>query len=65
MLWDQGNRNHNNYGIKSWPTAYLIGADGIVFWQGNPARLSARSDEIQQFRQLLEERLREVKKSDQ
>ncbi len=37
VLWDQANRNHKNYGINSWPAAYLLGADGKVFWQGNPA----------------------------
>ena len=33
VLWDQDNRNHKNFGITAWPAAYLIGADGKVFWQ--------------------------------
>ena len=65
VLWDQRNLNHKNYGIKSWPAACLIGADGKVFWQGNPARLRAHTEATQQFRRLLEERLGEVKKSGQ
>ena len=56
-LWDESNRNHKNYGINSWPAAFLIGADGKVFWQGNPARLQDRPDERAKFRELLTEKL--------
>lgn len=60
VLWDHGNRNHQNYGIKSWPSAWLMGPDGKVFWQGNPNRLSARPEDLQCFRSLLEEHLKKV-----
>jgi len=53
VLWDQDNRNHESYGIQSWPSAYLIGADGKVFWQGNPARMQNRPEEAERFRKLL------------
>ena len=57
VLWDEGNRNHKNYGIKGWPAAYLIGPDGRVFWQGNPAWIRNRAEETQQLRKLLQEQL--------
>jgi hypothetical protein len=58
VLWDKGNQNHRNYGIASWPAAFLIGADGKVFWQGNPNRMEARKDELENFRTLLQNQLR-------
>ena len=57
VLWDRGNLNHQNYGVKSWPSAFLIGTDGKVFWQGNPERISARPEELQCFRSLLDNHL--------
>jgi len=36
VLWDAGCQNTKAYGVVAWPTAYLIGADGKVFWEGNP-----------------------------
>ena len=56
-LWDKENRNHENYGIASWPTAYLIGPDGKVFWEGNPAVSLRREKELTSFKKLLEEKL--------
>jgi len=56
-LWDKENRNHDNYGIASWPTAYLIGPDGKVFWEGNPAVSLRREKELTAFKKLLEEKL--------
>ncbi len=60
VLWDAGNRNHRNFGIKSWPSVYLIDLDGKVFWHGNPNRLFARPEELQHFRSMLEEHLKTV-----
>lgn len=57
VLWDQGNRNHKNYGINSWPAAYLIGTDGTVFWQGNPAWTRGRPEENRRLRGLIEKHL--------
>ena len=56
-LWDKDNRNHDNYGIASWPTCYLIGPDGKVFWEGNPAVSLRRERELTAFKKLLEEKL--------
>ena len=60
VLWDEGNQNHQNYGIRSWPSVWLIAADGKVFWQGNPNHLHDRPEELQRFRSLLEEHLKKV-----
>ena len=57
-LWDKDNRNHENYGIASWPTAYIIGPDGKVFWEGNPAMLLRREKEVAKLKKLIEEKLR-------
>jgi hypothetical protein len=61
VLWDKGNQNHKNYGITSWPTAYLIGADGKVFWEGNPARVRFRAEDVESLKKLIEEHLKAVK----
>lgn len=58
VLWDAGNHNHQNYGIASWPAAFLIGADGKVFWQGNPNRMESRSADKQSFQKLLQDQLK-------
>ncbi len=34
-----GSQTERDYGITSIPHAYLIGPDGAVIWQGNPASL--------------------------
>jgi hypothetical protein len=56
-LWDKDNRNHENYGVASWPTAYIVGPDGKVFWEGNPAMLLKREKEVAKLKKLLEEKL--------
>jgi hypothetical protein len=58
VLWDRDNLNHKNYGITSWPAAYLIGPDGKVFWQGNPERMQSHPDSVVKFRELLEAQLK-------
>ncbi len=61
VLWDRDNRNHESYGVRSWPSAYLIGADGKVFWQGNPSRMQNRPEEAGRFRKLLERHLKHAR----
>lgn len=61
VLWDKGCQNHRAYGLKNWPIAYLIGADGKVFWEGNPARVVARPDQVQALRKLIEAHLSKTK----
>lgn len=42
VLWDRDCQNTERYGISAWPIAYLIGPDGKVAWEGNPARTIRR-----------------------
>ncbi|HKA05785.1 MAG TPA: hypothetical protein VKD71_00915 [Gemmataceae bacterium] len=53
VLWDRDNKNIKAFAISGWPSAYLIGADGRVFWQGNPATLPSRQDDEEAFRRAL------------
>lgn len=57
VLWDSDCRNTKAYGVTAWPIAYLIGRDGKVFWEGNPARWLQRENRRVRMRQLLEEKL--------
>ena len=57
VLWDAGCRNTKAYGITAWPFAYLIGADGKVFWAGNPARWIHRKQKVEQLHDCLEREL--------
>ncbi len=36
---DDGGQTVRAYGIRSIPSAFLVGRDGKVFWQGHPAEL--------------------------
>ncbi len=58
VLWDKDCRNHRQYGLKKWPVAYLIGTDGKVFWEGNPARVVNRPEHLREFRKLIEAELK-------
>jgi len=57
VLWDRNGHNMKAYAISAWPTAYLIGRDGKVFWQGNPAMLLGRKDDEAAFRANLTRQL--------
>jgi len=57
VLWDAGCRNHENYEVRAWPSAYLLGTDGRVIWEGNPARVINRKKPAERFRLLLETEL--------
>ena len=61
VLWDEANQNTRNYGIKAWPIGYLIGADGKVKWEGNPARTIRRTTPHRQLVELLESNLKQVR----
>jgi hypothetical protein len=63
VLWDRENQNHKNYAIRAWPSTYLIGPDGKVFWQGNAAAVRTRPDESAALRQAIEEQLKRAKRS--
>ena len=36
VLWDKDQVNCKAYGIKGYPSAYLIDVEGKVVWEGNP-----------------------------
>jgi hypothetical protein len=59
VLWDSKCRNHDNYGLKNWPVAYLIDTKGKVFWEGNPAQVVNRSKASASLRKLVESKLAE------
>ena len=63
VLWDAGCGNTNAYGITAWPFAYLIGADGNVFWQGNPTRWIHHKQKVDQMRDCLEKELSKARPS--
>ncbi len=61
VLWDRANANHKNYGVTEWPSAFLVGPNGAVFWQGDPMRLGGRPGERAEFRRRLAEQLDRAK----
>ena len=61
VLWDAGCQNTRAYGITAWPFAYLIGADGRVFWEGNPSRWIRREKKVKEMRRLIEAELSEAR----
>ena len=61
VLWDMNCRNHENYGLKNWPVAYLVDTHGKVFWEGNPARVVNRPQATADLKKLIEEKLKAVK----
>jgi hypothetical protein len=54
VLWDPGRCNTKAYGVTAWPFAYLIGADGKVFWEGDPRRWIRRKTKIKEMRAMIE-----------
>ena len=63
VLWDKDNRNAEAYALSGWPSAYLIGGDGKVFWQGNPGALAGRKDEEETLRKAIRTQLESAKRS--
>ena len=61
VLWDEANQNTRNYGVRAWPIAFLIGPDGKVKWEGNPARTIHRTDPHRQLVDLLESSLKQIR----
>ncbi|HVK09080.1 MAG TPA: hypothetical protein VM597_09915 [Gemmataceae bacterium] len=53
VLWDRDNKLSVAYATAGRSAAYRIGADGRVFWQGNPAAFRGRGDDEAAFRQAL------------
>jgi hypothetical protein len=45
--------------------AYLIGRDGKVFWEGNPARVASRPKQLEEFKKLVEAELKKSERTTQ
>ena len=45
VLWDEDGKTADLYGVKAMPTAYLIGPDGKVLWNGHP--MAAQAEALQ------------------
>jgi hypothetical protein len=58
VLWDRDSANARNYAVREWPSAFLLGPDGTVVWQGNPATITRDRNTELEFRELLAEQLR-------
>ena len=58
VLWDKDCQNTQAYEIKAWPTAYLVGRDGRVVWEGNPSRIINRKQDYKKLKELLEKQLK-------
>jgi peroxiredoxin len=56
VLWDKEGKNCEKYGIKAFPSAYLVGVDGKVLWEGFP------NPEVEAIEKLIKAELEKVKK---
>ena len=36
ILWDKDEKNTRTYGVRGMPSAFLVGVDGKVIWEGFP-----------------------------
>jgi hypothetical protein len=63
VLWDEDCLNHQNYGVDAWPTAYLIGIDGRVVWEGNPFIALHRPKLHRKLKSVIESQLKLIKSS--
>jgi len=61
VLWDRDCQNTTNYGVTAWPAAYLIGPDGKVVWNGNPARVVNRRNRLKKLLDQIQEQLDRTK----
>jgi hypothetical protein len=55
VIHDQGGKNCRTYGITGYPSAYLIGVDGKVLWEGFP------NGDIETIEELIHSELKKVK----
>ncbi len=56
ILWDKGRKNVNTYGVRGMPSAFLIGVDGKVIWEGFPLASTKKIET------LIKAELKNVKK---
>jgi hypothetical protein len=63
VLWDEGQKTCLAYGVHRYSTAYLIGVDGKVLWEGDPTKVLWEGDKAVLDRKKMaenEERVREA-----
>jgi peroxiredoxin len=58
VLWDKDQVNCKAYGIKGYPSAYLIDVEGKVVWEGNP------DSEDKTLEDAIKKELEKVKKAE-
>jgi hypothetical protein len=58
VLHDAGEKNCNNYGIKAYPSSFLIGVDGKVIWEG----YALKKGKLKEIEKLIREELKKVEK---
>lgn len=56
VLFDRAGKNTRTYGVEGFPSAYLVGVDGKVIWEGVP------NSKIKEIEALMERELAKVKK---
>ena len=58
ILWDKDGANCKEYGIKGFPSAFLVGVDGKVLWEGFPL------PKVEDVEKLIKTELEKVKKEE-
>lgn len=56
VLWDSGAKNIANYGVEAFPSAFLVGVDGKVIWEGVP------NAKVKEIEKLIAQELDKIKK---
>lgn len=57
-IWDKGDKIVNAYGVKVFPTQYLIGVDGKVLWEG----CAEKPEDAKKVEELIQKELEKVSK---
>lgn len=58
VLHDKGEKNCKKYGIKGYPTGYLVDVEGKVIWEGFPL------PKVKNIEKLIKKELENVKKEE-
>ena len=63
VAWDEGGKTCRAYGVRGYPHAFLIGADGKVVWDGFPFKepIEKREEQIrQELTKVTPEEIRKI-----